>query len=202
EFAIHLHKEISEFKASLCNSVLTTNGGTHEQGFRTGVAKSIRKIAKFKNNKLVASATADEILSNASYILSVFISNPEFEGQTKSRLSSSYIQKYCDVSIAKSVEEWFNQHPKASNSILSFIEGKIREKNLLDQNLDVGRQSVTRKIRLPGKLADCTSSKVEGTELFIVEGDSAGGSAKQARDRNFQAILPLRGKILNVKNSN
>ena len=202
EFAIQWHNEISEFKISFCNSVLTTNGGTHEQGFRSGVAKSIRKIAKFKNNKLVASASVDEILSNASYILSIFINNPEFEGQTKSRLSSAYIQKYCDVSIAKSVEDWFNQHPKASNSILNFIEGKIREKNLLDQNLDVGRQSATRKIRLPGKLADCTSSKVEGTELFIVEGDSAGGSAKQARDRNFQAILPLRGKILNVKNSN
>ena len=202
EFAIQWHNEISEFKISFCNSVLTTNGGTHEQGFRSGVTKSIRKIAKFKNNKLVAGASADEILSNASYIVSVFINNPEFEGQTKSRLSSSYIQKYCDVSIAKSVEDWFNQHPKASNSILAFIEGKIREKNLLDQNLDVGRQSATRKIRLPGKLADCTSSKVEGTELFIVEGDSAGGSAKQARDRNFQAILPLRGKILNVKNSN
>ncbi len=202
EFAIQWHNEISEFKISFCNSVLTTNGGTHEQGFRSGVAKSIRKIAKFKNNKLVASASADEILSNASYIVSVFINNPEFEGQTKSRLSSAYIQKYCDASIAKSVEDWFNQHPKASNSILTFIEGKIRERNLLDQNLDVGRQSATRKIRLPGKLADCTSSKVEGTELFIVEGDSAGGSAKQARDRNFQAILPLRGKILNVKNSN
>jgi topoisomerase-4 subunit B len=202
EFAVQWHNEASNFQTSFCNSVLTSNGGTHEQGFRSGISKSIRKIAKFKNNKIVQSASADDILSNASYIFSIFISNPEFEGQTKSRLSSSFIQKYCDNSVSKAIEEWFNQHPKAANSILEFIEGKIREKDLQNQNLDTGRQSATRKIRLPGKLADCSSSKIEGTELFIVEGDSAGGSAKQARDRNFQAILPLRGKILNVKNSN
>ncbi len=202
EFTIVWHNEEKGFQTSFCNSVLTNNGGTHENGFRAGIVKAIRKTAKYKNNKIVSSASSDDILNNSSYILSIFIGNPEFEGQTKSKLSSIFIQKYCENSINNSFEQWLNNHPKNLNTILNFLETKIREKNILNQNLDVDRQSLTRKIRLPGKLADCTSTKIEGTELFIVEGDSAGGSAKQARDRNFQAVLPLRGKILNVKSAN
>ena len=178
------------------------NGGTHDAGFRSGIAKSIRKYAKNKNNKIVSKATQDDIFDQVAYIISVYISNPEFEGQTKHKLSSNFVQKYCDSFTSSAFDEWLNRNSKAAKNILNVLEEKIREKNIYDLNQNVERQSAFRKIRLPGKLSDCTSDKTEGTELFIVEGDSAGGSAKQARDRMTQAILPLRGKILNVKSSN
>jgi len=202
ELAIQWHKDRNSFTKSFANTVPTINGGTHESGFRSGIAKAIRKRAKFKNNKIASSASQDDVLSNASYIVSVFIQNPEFEGQTKGKLSSSFVLKYCDQTVSSLFEDWLNRNGKAANLIINFIEEKIRERNLYELKDNVDRQTSFRKIRLPGKLADCASDKVEGTELFIVEGDSAGGSAKQARDRYTQAILPLRGKILNVKNSN
>jgi len=202
ELAIQWHKDRNSFTKSFANTVPTINGGTHESGFRSGIAKAIRKFAKFKNNKVVSSASQEDVLSNASYIVSVFIQNPEFEGQTKGKLSSSFVLKYCDQTVSNLFEDWLNRNGKAANLIISFVEEKIRERNLYELKDNVDRQTSFRKIRLPGKLADCASDKVEGTELFIVEGDSAGGSAKQARDRYTQAILPLRGKILNVKNSN
>jgi len=202
ELAIQWHKDRNSFTKSFANTVPTINGGTHESGFRSGIAKAIRKCAKFKNNKIASSASQDDVLSNASYIVSVFIQNPEFEGQTKGKLSSSFVLKYCDQTVSSLFEDWLNRNGKAANLIINFIEEKIRERNLYELKDNVDRQTSFRKIRLPGKLADCASDKVEGTELFIVEGDSAGGSAKQARDRYTQAILPLRGKILNVKNSN
>ncbi|MEL0235555.1 MAG: toprim domain-containing protein [Pelagibacteraceae bacterium] len=178
------------------------NGGTHDAGFRSGIAKSIRKYAKNKNNKIVSKATQDDIFDYTAYIISVYISNPEFEGQTKHKLSSNIIQRYCDSFVSSTFDEWLNRNPKAAKNIINLLEEKIREKNIHDLNYSVERQSAFRKIRLPGKLSDCTSDKIEDTELFIVEGDSAGGSAKQARNRINQAILPLRGKILNVKSSN
>ena len=202
ELVIQWHDNKNNFTKSFANTVPTSNGGTHESGFRGGVAKAIRKYAKLKNNKTVIKASQEDIFSNASYIVSVFIGNPEFEGQTKNKLSSSFVLKYCDQSVSILFEDWLNRNSKAAKSILTFIEEKIRERNLYELNDNVERQTSFRKIRLPGKLADCASDKTEGTELFIVEGDSAGGSAKQARDRYTQAILPLRGKILNVKNSN
>jgi topoisomerase-4 subunit B len=202
ELAIQWHKDRNSFTKSFANTVPTINGGTHESGFRTGIAKAIRKFAKFKNNKIVSGASQEDVLSNASYIISVFIQNPEFEGQTKGKLSSSFVLKFCDQTVSNLFEDWLNRNGKAANFIISFIEEKIRERNLYELKDNVDRQTSFRKIRLPGKLADCASDKVEGTELFIVEGDSAGGSAKQARDRYTQAILPLRGKILNVRNSN
>ena len=202
ELVIQWHDNKNIFTKSFANTVPTSNGGTHESGFKSGVAKAIRKFAKNKNNKIVLKASQEDIFSNASYIVSVFIGNPEFEGQTKNKLSSAFVLKYCDQTVSTLFEDWLNRNSKAAKLILNFIEEKIRERNLLELNANVERQTSFRKIRLPGKLADCTSDKTEGTELFIVEGDSAGGSAKQARDRYTQAILPLRGKILNVKNSN
>ena len=202
EFVIQWHDNKNNFTKSFANTVPTANGGTHESGFRAGIAKAIRKFAKVKNNKTVIKASQDDIFNNASYIVSVFIGNPEFEGQTKNRLSSAFVLKYCDQTVSTLFEDWLNRNSKAAKSIIDFIEEKIRERNLYELNDNVERQTSFRKIRLPGKLADCASDKTEGTELFIVEGDSAGGSAKQARDRYTQAILPLRGKILNVKNSN
>jgi topoisomerase-4 subunit B len=202
ELVIQWHDNKNIFSKSFANTVPTSNGGTHESGFKSGIAKAIRKFAKIKNNKIVLKASQEDIFSNASYIVSVFIGNPEFEGQTKNKLSSAFVLKYCDQTVSTLFEDWLNRNSKAAKLILNFIEEKIRERNLLELNANVERQTSFRKIRLPGKLADCTSDKTEGTELFIVEGDSAGGSAKQARDRYTQAILPLRGKILNVKNSN
>ena len=202
ELVIQWHDNKNIFSKSFANTVPTSNGGTHESGFKSGIAKAIRKFAKIKNNKIVLKASQEDIFCNASYIVSVFIGNPEFEGQTKNKLSSAFVLKYCDQTVSILFEDWLNRNAKAAKLILNFIEEKIRERNLLELNANVERQTSFRKIRLPGKLADCTSDKTEGTELFIVEGDSAGGSAKQARDRYTQAILPLRGKILNVKNSN
>ena len=202
EFAIQFNKEKIKYSKAFCNTVYNMNGGTHDAGFRSGIAKSIRKYAKNKNNKVVSKATQDDIFDQTAYILSVFISNPEFEGQTKHKLSSNYVQKYCDSFVSSSFDEWLNRNSKIAKNILNVLEEKIREKSIYDLSQNVERQNAFRKIRLPGKLSDCTSDKTEGTELFIVEGDSAGGSAKQARDRMTQAILPLRGKILNVKNSN
>jgi topoisomerase-4 subunit B len=202
EFALQFNRDKIKFNKAFCNTVYNMNGGTHDAGFRSGIAKSIRKFAKNKNNKIVSKATQDDIFDQAAYIVSIYISNPEFEGQTKHKLSSSFVQKYCENFTSKSFDEWLNRNSTASKGILNVLEEKIREKNIYDLNQNVERQSAFRKIRLPGKLSDCTSDKTEGTELFIVEGDSAGGSAKQARDRMTQAILPLRGKILNVKNSN
>ena len=202
EFALQFNKDKIKFNKAFCNTVYNMNGGTHDAGFRSGIAKSIRKFAKNKNNKIVSKATQDDIFDQAAYIVSIYISNPEFEGQTKHKLSSSFVQKYCENFTSKSFDEWLNRNSTAAKGILNVLEEKIREKNIYDLNQNVERQSAFRKIRLPGKLSDCTSDKTEGTELFIVEGDSAGGSAKQARDRMTQAILPLRGKILNVKNSN
>jgi len=202
ELVIQWHDNKNNFTKSFANTVPTANGGTHESGFKSGIAKALRKFAKSKNNKIVSKASQDDIFNNASYVVSVFVNNPEFEGQTKNKLSSAFVLKYCDQSVSTLFEDWLNRNAKAAKLIINFIEEKIRERNLLELNENVERQSSFRKIRLPGKLADCTSDKTEGTELFIVEGDSAGGSAKQARDRYTQAILPLRGKILNVKNSN
>jgi topoisomerase-4 subunit B len=202
EFALQFNRDKIKFNKAFCNTVYNMNGGTHDAGFRSGIAKSIRKFAKNKNNKIVSKATQDDIFDQAAYIVSIYISNPEFEGQTKHKLSSSFVQKHCENFTSKSFDEWLNRNSTAAKGILNVLEEKIREKNIYDLNQNVERQSAFRKIRLPGKLSDCTSDKTEGTELFIVEGDSAGGSAKQARDRMTQAILPLRGKILNVKNSN
>ncbi len=202
EFALQFSKEKIKFSKAFCNTVYNMNGGTHDAGFRSGIAKSIRKYAKNKNNKIVSKATQDDIFDYTAYIISVYISNPEFEGQTKHKLSSNIIQKYCDSFVSSTFDEWLNRNPKAAKNIINLLEEKIREKNIHDLNYSVERQSAFRKIRLPGKLSDCTSDKIEDTELFIVEGDSAGGSAKQARNRINQAILPLRGKILNVKSSN
>src|SRR6056300_839334 len=202
EFALQFNRDKIKFNKAFCNTVYNINGGTHDAGFRSGIAKSIRKFAKNKSNKIVSKATQDDIFDQAAYIVSIYISSPEFEGQTKHKLSSSFVQKYCENFTSKSFDEWLNRNSTAAKGILNVLEEKIREKNIYDLNQNVERQSAFRKIRLPGKLSDCTSDKTEGTELFIVEGDSAGGSAKQARDRMTQAILPLRGKILNVKNSN
>ena len=202
EFALQFNKEKLNFNKAFCNTVYNLNGGTHDVGFRSGVLKSIRNYAKNNNNKLVSKATQDDIFDNLAYIISIYIPNPEFEGQTKHKLSSYFVQKHCDNFVYSNFNEWLNRNSKHAKNIINTLESNIREKNIFDLNQNIERQNAFRKIKLPGKLSDCTNDKIANTELFIVEGDSAGGSAKQARNRKTQAILPLRGKILNVKNSN
>ena len=202
EFALQFNKEKLNFNKAFCNTVYNSNGGTHDVGFRSGVLKSIRNYAKNNNNKLVSKATQDDIFDNLAYIISIYIPNPEFEGQTKHKLSSYFVQKHCDNFVYSNFNEWLNRNSKHAKNIINTLESNIREKNIFDLNQNIERQNAFRKIKLPGKLSDCTNDKIANTELFIVEGDSAGGSAKQARNRKTQAILPLRGKILNVKNSN
>ncbi|MES2033723.1 MAG: DNA topoisomerase IV subunit B [Pseudomonadota bacterium] len=190
--------EADGFMQSYCNTVPTPEGGTHESGFRAALTKGLKTYAELVNEKRAAIITADDVVANAGALISVFIRNPEFQGQTKERLSSSDAQKLVETALRDPFDHWLTASPKAARGLLDFVIERAEERLKRRKDKDVARASATRKLRLPGKLADCSGQATDGTELFLVEGDSAGGSAKQARDRRTQAILPLRGKILNV----
>jgi topoisomerase-4 subunit B len=190
--------EADGFMRSYCNTVPTPEGGTHEAGLRAVLTRGLKAWGELTGDKRAVSITADDVIGQAGALISVFVRNPEFQGQTKERLSSADAQRLVEAVLRDPFDHWLTAQPKAASALLSFVADRAEERLRRRKEKEVARASATRKLRLPGKLADCSGSAAEGTELFIVEGDSAGGSAKQARDRRTQAILPLRGKILNV----
>ncbi len=189
------------FVRSYCNTIPTGDGGTHETGFRTALLRGLKAYADLSGNKRAASITADDVMTSAGAFLSVFIREPEFVGQTKDRLSSPEAARVVENAVRDPFDHWLVSSPNDANRLLDWVIERAEERLRRRQEKEIGRQSATRKLRLPGKLADCSARGTADTELFIVEGDSAGGSAKQARNRNTQAVLPLRGKILNVANA-
>ena len=190
--------EADGFMQSYCNTVPTPEGGTHEAGFRAALTRGLKAHAEMINEKRAGIITADDVIANAGALISVFVRNPEFQGQTKERLSSSDAQRLVEAALRDPFDHWLTASPKAARALLDFVIERAEDRLKRRKDREVARASATRKLRLPGKLADCSANAIDGAELFIVEGDSAGGSAKQARDRKTQAILPLRGKILNV----
>ena len=198
EWAITWPEDGNGFCYSYCNTVITPFGGTHEAGFKSALLKSLKEYGEMINNKKAASITAEDFLSGASIMLSVFIKDPQFQGQTKDKLTSSKAIRLVETAVKDSFDHWLSGDLENAAVLLEYaIEHSELRKRKKEEKEKI-RKSPTKRLRLPGKLADCAQAKAENTEIFIVEGDSAGGSAKQGRDRQTQAILPLRGKILNV----
>ncbi|HTH35557.1 MAG TPA: DNA topoisomerase IV subunit B, partial [Xanthobacteraceae bacterium] len=199
QWAVAWTADADGFLNSYCNTIPTPDGGTHESGLRAALTRGLKDHAERTNQgKRGASITADDITAGAGAMLSVFIREPEFQGQTKDRLATAEAQRIVEQAIKDPFDHWLAGNPAQANKLLEFVVERAEERIRRRQEKDIARKTAVRKLRLPGKLADCTNSAAEGSELFVVEGDSAGGSAKQARDRASQAILPLRGKILNV----
>ena len=190
--------EADGFAQSYCNTVPTPEGGTHEAGFRAALTRGLKAYGELAGEKRAGLITAEDVAAQAGLLVSVFIRNPEFQGQTKERLSSADAQRLVEAALRDPFDHWLTAQPKLAGALLAFVVERAEERLKRRKDREVARASATRKLRLPGKLTDCSGSAADGSELFIVEGDSAGGSAKQARDRRTQAVLPLRGKILNV----
>ena len=186
------------FFHSYCNTVPTPSGGTHETGFRQAITRALRSFGDLAGNKKAADITADDVFAGTAVMLSLFLRDPQFQGQTKDRLVSAEATRQTEQAARDRFEQWLAADAARATFLLDAAIERAEERKRRKKEREVARKSATRKLRLPGKLADCTLNDTDQTELFLVEGDSAGGSAKQARDRKTQAVLPLRGKILNV----
>ncbi len=198
EWAINWTPARDGFIQSYCNTVPTPEGGTHETGFWSAILKGIRAYGERIKNRKAELITRDDMLAGGCALISVFIREPQFVGQTKDRLATEEAAKYVEGAVRDHFDTWLAADPKSAGSILDFLVLRAEERLKRRQEKETARKTATKKLRLPGKLTDCSSKTRDGTELFIVEGDSAGGSAKGARMRETQALLPLKGKILNV----
>ncbi|MGE4324878.1 MAG: DNA topoisomerase IV subunit B [Pseudodonghicola sp.] len=198
EWAINWTPSRDGFIQSYCNTVPTPEGGTHEAGFWAAILKGIRAYGELVNNRKAKEITREDLTTGGCALVSCFISEPEFVGQTKDRLATVEAQRLVENAVRDHFDNWLAADTKSAGAILDFLVLRAEERLRRRQEKETARKTATKKLRLPGKLVDCSSNVREGTELFIVEGDSAGGSAKMARDRKTQALLPLRGKILNV----
>jgi topoisomerase IV subunit B len=201
EWAVAWVADADGFCRSYCNTIPTGDGGTHEAGFRSALSKSLREFGERVGNRKAGQITAEDVMGTAAAMLSVFIREPEFQGQTKDKLATAEAARLVESAVKDAFDHWLTDSPQQATRLLEWTVDQAEERLKRRREKEVGRQSATRKLRLPGKLADCSIQQAAGTEIFIVEGDSAGGSAKSARARDTQAILPLRGKILNVANA-
>jgi topoisomerase-4 subunit B len=198
EWAINWTPSRDGFIQSYCNTVPTPEGGTHEGGFWAAILKGIRAYGELAKNRKADQITREDLTDGACAMVSCFIREPEFVGQTKDRLATADAARLVEGAVRDHFDTWLGKDPKAAGAILDFLVLRAEERQRRRAEKETARKSATKRLRLPGKLVDCSSKTREGTELFIVEGDSAGGSAKGARSRETQALLPLKGKILNV----
>ena len=198
EWAVTWLDDREGFLDSYCNTVPTSQGGTHEQGFRAALLKGLRGWGEQRGNRKTGQITPEDLVGSMAAKLSAFVREPQFQGQTKEKLTSPEAARLVEGAMRDRFDHFLAGNPAQADNLLAFVIERAEERLRRKESKDVSRKTATRRLRLPGKLADCSRESRDDTEIFLVEGDSAGGSAKQARNRETQAVLPLRGKILNV----